>query len=179
MWPEVTEVRRDSQGFFPLRVQGGFGLLPFFLKAKGTYAHMCIQLLHYRKATWQKYILMALLSLSPAFFAKLMAYSHTSDASLWASCRKHATAARRSSKWELHKWTWKSKPLQMSELLHPSINKSMLLRTKSILVFSYKPMRELLGIKFWKFRSKHLSQHTNMKIKLTYMEVTAATWLKR
>lgn len=45
MWPEVIEVRRDSQGFFPLRVQGGFGLLPFFLKAKGTYAHMCIQLL--------------------------------------------------------------------------------------------------------------------------------------
>lgn len=45
MCPEVTEVRRDSQGYFPLRVQGGFGLLTFFLKAKGMHAHMCIQLL--------------------------------------------------------------------------------------------------------------------------------------
>lgn len=30
-------------------------------------------------------------------------------------------------------------------------------RTKSILFFSYKPTCELLGIKFWKFRSKHFS----------------------
>lgn len=141
VWPEVIEVRRDSI---------------FFTKGTSTHMHTCA-FNSYKKAMWKKYVLMALFSLSPAFFAKLMAYSHTSDASLWASCRKHATAARRSSKWELHKWTWKSKPLQVSELLHSSINKSMLLRTKNILSFSYKLMCELLGIKFWRFRSKHFS----------------------
>lgn len=137
--------------------KGTRGFWAFCLLPEGK-AHACTRAFNcYKKATWQKYVLMPLFSLSPAFLAKLMAYSHTSDASLWASCRKHATAARRSSKWELHKWTWKSKPLQMSELLHFSINKSMLLRTKSILFFSYKPMCELLGIKFSKLRRKHFS----------------------
>lgn len=36
--------------------------------------------------------------LSPALFARLMAYSQTSAASLWASCLRQATAARRSSR---------------------------------------------------------------------------------
>lgn len=35
-----------------------------------------------------------------------MAYSQTSAASLWASCLRQATAARRSNRWELDRWTW-------------------------------------------------------------------------
>lgn len=43
--------------------------------------------------------------LSPALFARLIAYSQTSAASLCASCLRQATAARRSSRWELDRWT--------------------------------------------------------------------------
>lgn len=41
MWPEVTEAR----SFFHLGYKGASGFFPFFLKAKHTYAYMCIQLL--------------------------------------------------------------------------------------------------------------------------------------
>lgn len=44
---------------------------------------------------------------SPALFARLIAYSQTSAASLCASCLRQATAARRRSRWELDRWTCK------------------------------------------------------------------------
>jgi len=49
---------------------------------------------------------------SPALFARLMAYSQTSAASLWASCLRQATAARRSNRWELHRCTCRNPTVQ-------------------------------------------------------------------
>lgn len=57
------------------------------------------------KVSLDFYSLIVASLLSPALFARLMAYAHTSAASLWASCLRQATAARRSNRWELHKCT--------------------------------------------------------------------------
>lgn len=65
----------------------------------------------YKYFAFFNHLLMPLTSLSPAFLARFIAYSHTSAASLCASCLKQATAARLNSKWELPRWTYKRKLL--------------------------------------------------------------------